>query len=146
MKNNNPIVLLLVAAVIVVLIFAMKGKGGNETNGVTGVTGASDYDKIETVRQAVEQLAGTSAVKSLGTDQGQWYIFDLRLIYQKDGEFYTKLAEKLGENFDSKLSNGDYLFIGVYPLRGSYRVYAGDPANENNMLYPEWKYSKLEKK
>ena len=143
MKNNNPIVLLLAAAVIVVVIFAMKGKGGNETNGVKGV---SDYDKIETVRQAVEQLAGTAAVKSVGTDQGQWYIFDLRLIYQKDGEFYTKLAEKLGEDFDSRLSNGDYLFVGVFPLRGSYRVYAGDPANENNMLYPEWKYTRLEKK
>ena len=143
MKNNNAIVLLLAAAVIVVVIFAMRGKGGNETNGVTSV---SDYDKIETVRQAVEQLAGTAAVKSVGTDQGQWYIFDLRLIYQKDGEFYSKLAEKLGEDFDSKLSNGDYLFVGVFPLRGSYRIYAGDPANENNMLYPEWKYSKLEKK
>lgn len=142
MKNNNPIIVLLAVAVIVVVIFAMKGKSGQESGGSSGV---SDYDKIETVRQAVEQVAGTAAIKSLGTDQGQWYVFDLRLIYQKDGDFYSKLAEKLGEGFDSKLSNGDYLFVGVLPMRGSYRIYAGDPANENNMLYPEWKYTRLEK-
>ena len=86
MKNNNPIVLLLVAAVIVVLIFAMKGKGGNETNGVTGVTGVSDYDKIETVRQAVEQLAGTSAVKSLGTDLSK----RRRVLYETGGEAWRE--------------------------------------------------------
>lgn len=144
MKNNNAIVLLLAVVVIAVVIIAMKGKGGEESTGAS--TGVSDYDKIETVRQAVEQVAGTAAIKSVGADQGQWYIFDLRLIYQKDGDFYTKLAEKLGDGFDSKLSNGDYLFIGVFPLRGSYRIYAGDPANENNMLYPEWKYTGLEKR
>ena len=141
MKNNNAIVLLLAVVVIAVVIIAMKGKGGEEST-----AGVSDYDKIETVRQAVEQVAGTAAIKSVGADQGQWYVFDLRLIYQNDGEFYKKLAEKLGDGFDSRLSNGDYLFIGVFPLRGSYRIYAGDPANENNMLYPEWKYTGLEKR
>ena len=143
MKNNNAIIFLLAVVIIVVVIFGMKGKSGQGSSSVPGV---SDYDKIETVRQAVEQVAGTAAIKTVGTDQGQWYIFDLRLIYQKDGDFYSKLAEKLGEGFDSKLSNGDYLFVGVFPLRGSYRIYAGDPANENNMLYPEWKYTRLEKK
>ena len=143
MKNNNAIIFLLAAVVIGVVIFGIKGKGGQGSSVVPGV---SDYDKIETVRQAVEQVAGTAAIKTVGTDQGQWYIFDLRLIYQKDGDFYSKLAEKLGEGFDSQLSNGDYLFVGVFPLRGSYRIYAGDPANENNMLYPEWKYTRLEKK
>lgn len=140
MKNNNVMILLLAAVVIAVVIFAIKGKSGEKT------TGVSDYEKIETVRQAVEQVAGTAAIKTIGTDQGQWYYFDLRLIYEKDGEFYSKLAEKLGNGFDSKLSTGDYLFVGVFPLRGSYRIYAGDPANENNMLYPEWKYTALEKR
>ena len=51
-----------------------------------------------------------------------------------------------GKFFYSKLSNGDYIFVGVFPLRGSYRIYAGDPADSDSMIYPEWKYKKLEKK
>lgn len=145
MKNNNVIIFLLAVAIIAAVVFAMKGKGGSEAGG-QAASGTSDYEKIETVRQAVEQVAGSAAVRSVGTDQGQWYVYDLRLIYQKDGEFFSKLKDKLGEGFDTQLSNGDYLFIGVLPMNNSYRIYAGDPANENNMLYPEWKYTRLEKK
>ena len=56
MKNNNALILLLAVVVIAVVIIAMKGKGGEEST-----AGVSDYDKIETVRQAVEQVAGTAA-------------------------------------------------------------------------------------
>ena len=105
-----------------------------------------DYEKIETVKTAMEELVATSAVSSLGSDQGQWYIFDLRVLKDHNETFYVELSKKLGKDFDSKLSNGDYIFVGVYPLRRSYRIYAGDPADSDSMLYPEWKYTRLKQK
>ncbi len=135
------IYLLLAAAIIAVIYFAI-----NQNKGESGSKGASDYEKIETVRKAMEELSQTAEAKTVSSDQGQWYIFDLRVLKDKTEPFYVKLREKLGKDFDSKLSNGDYLFAGIYPLRGSYRVYAGDPASKDSMLYPDWNYTKLEKK
>lgn len=65
-------------------------------------------------------------------------------MYEKDDDFFKKLREDLGEDFNWKLSNGDSLFIGVLPYRNSYRIYAGSP-DESHMLYPDWNYEKLEK-
>ncbi|MBR0132626.1 MAG: hypothetical protein IJM14_06050 [Lachnospiraceae bacterium] len=139
---RNIIYLLLALIIGVVIFFALKKNSSEKKEDNT----ASDYQKIETVKKALDELSGTSAIKTAGSDQGQWYIFDMRLIDEKTEAFYVQLKTKLGKDFNSKLSNGDYLFIGVFPLRGSYRIYAGDPADSNNMLYPDWKYTKLEKK
>ena len=138
---RSIIYLLLAAAVITVIYFAI-----NQNKEGSGSNGMSDYEKIETVRKTMEEMSKTAEAKSVGSDQGQWYVFDLRVLKDKTEPFYVKLREKLGKDFDSKLSNGDYLFAGVYPLRGSFRVYAGDPASKGNMLYPDWNYTKLEKK
>lgn len=104
-----------------------------------------DYDKIETVKKAMEKEVHTSSVRTVD-HLDSWNIFDLRLIYEKDGKFYKNLKADLGDDFDTKLSTGDYIFVGVYPVNQTYRIYAGDPADPNNMLYPDWKYTKLEKR
>ncbi|MCR5518231.1 MAG: hypothetical protein K6F17_06630 [Lachnospiraceae bacterium] len=135
----KKIIYLAILVVIGVCIYsAVKAGSKKKTD--------SDYKKLETVKAALEELASSSAVKTVSSDQGQWYVFDLRAAKEHDEEFYVKLVEKLGKDFDSKLSNGDYIFVGVFPLRGSYRIYAGDPADSDSMIYPEWKYKKLEKK
>lgn len=101
-----------------------------------------DYAKIEEVKKAGEKLAKTSKVKAFG-NQAAWYIFDVRAAYQKEDAFNKALQAELGADFDNQLSNGDYIFLGVYPANQKIKVFAGDPANPENMVYPEWKYTKL---
>lgn len=104
----------------------------------------SDYETIEQVQGAVVNAINAGAL-NIYENQVQWYIFDLRIMYRDDNTFTRLLKKNLGEDFNTKLSTGDYLFVGVLPYRKSYRIYAGDPADENNMIYPEWKYNKLKK-
>ncbi len=137
------LILLFMAAIIAALYFGIRKSSGSSDEAVDQTV--SDYEKIEAVKNAIKEVASSSVVTKIAEDQGQWYIFDVGLIYEKDGDFYKKLVEKLGEDFDPQLSNGDRLFMGVLPFRKSWRVYAGNPSNENNMLYPDWNYTGLEK-
>lgn len=104
---------------------------------------ASDYEKIETVQNAVISSIKSGAHYSY-SDRNQWYLFDLRVIYESNEVFYESIRNILGDDFNSKLSTGDYIFVGILPSRDSYRIYAGDPQDENNMIYPDWNYKKLE--
>ncbi|MBP0973499.1 MAG: hypothetical protein J5851_06285 [Oscillospiraceae bacterium] len=114
---------------------------------MTGCTGGGsskdDYATIETARSEMEKMAKSSTRSALG-DQGQWYIYDMRLMYQKDNDFFNQMKTDLGDDFDSVLSNGDPIFIGILPFRKSYRLYAGSP-DEAHMLYPDWNYEALAK-
>ena len=64
---------------------------------------------------------------------------------KKTEGMYKKIREGLGENYNTKLSTGDYIYIGILPYRGSYSIYAGNPEDENNMIYPDWNYRKVKK-
>lgn len=137
----KKIIMLLILAIVV--LFAVKGvttvkKAGEDKK-------AADYEKIEKVTKALEKVVLSKAILSFN-DRGRWYMFDLRVLKDKDEQFYKDLYKELGEDFDNKLSTGDYIFGGVLPYIQSYRVYAGDPTKESNMLYPDWNYTKLEKK
>ena len=103
-----------------------------------------DYEAIEAVHSEMESLKNSSMLKK-GGDGGQWNVYELGLMYEKDDEFFKKIRKDLGEDFHWKLSNGDSIFIGVLTLRNSYRIYAGTP-DEAHMLYPDWNYTALEKK
>ena len=103
-----------------------------------------DYDAITAVYNEMESLKSSSMI-SKGGDGGQWTIYELGLMYEKEDEFFKKIRKDLGEDFHWKLSNGDSIFIGVLPHRNSYRIYAGTP-DEGHMLYPDWNYTALEKK
>lgn len=106
---------------------------------------ANDYETIETVRSAVSKAATLKNMSGYG-NQAQWYVFDLRLIYQDSNKFLDAIRAELGEDFNNKLSTGDYIFVGILPYKQSYKIYAGDPKDENNMVYPEWKSTKIPKK
>lgn len=102
----------------------------------------NDLEIIQQVDEACERIAQSKEVYSLG-NAATWHIFDLELMYQKEGECYEALVDILGEDFSTVLSNGDRLFVGFLPFRQSYRIYAGDPRNDTSMIYPDWKYTKI---
>ena len=127
------------AVVLIVLGISLMKDKAPATDKTT-----ADYESIEAVHKEMESLKNTSML-SKGGAGGQWNLYELGLMYEKDNEFFKKMRQDLGEDFHWKLSNGDSIFIGVLPHNNSYRIYAGKP-NEDNMLYPDWNYSKLEKK
>ena len=132
---------LIVLIVIILIIYGVynmtSGKSGAKEN-----SGPSDHEIIQQVNEACQKIAISKEVQSLG-DAGAWHIFDLELIYQKEGECYEAFVSLLGDDFNTVLSTGDRLFVGFLPYRQSYRIYAGDPNNKANMLYPDWNYSKI---
>ena len=65
---------------------------------------------------------------------------------KKTEGMYKKIREGLGDNYNTILSSGDYIYLGILPYRGSYSIYAGNPEDENNMIYPDWNYSKVKKR
>lgn len=127
----------LVAAVLLGIVL-MKDKSPEKDKT------ALDYTAIEKVHDEMESMKNTSMLKKGGAG-GQWNVYELGLMYEKDDEFFKKLRNDLGEDFNWKLSNGDSIFIGVLPHNNSYRIYAGTP-DDNHMLYPDWTYTALEKK
>ena len=109
---------------------------------LSGCGSAEDYEKIETVRAEIAKIAAGSAMSDFD-DRGKWYVYDLRLMKSKNDELFKQLKADLGEDFDCLLSNGDPLFFGVLPFRGSWRLYAGTP-DDQHMLYPDWTYAALD--
>jgi len=103
----------------------------------------ADLEKIERVQAVCEQVANSVAVYSFGQEVNQWYIYDLELMLEEGNAANEVFMEELGSDFATKLSNGDRLFVGFMPRLRSYRIYAGDPKNEDNMVYPEWNYKKV---
>jgi hypothetical protein len=129
----------LIALIVIVLIiygvYSMTSKKAEEKVN-------NDLEIIRQVNEACQKIAVSKEVQSLG-DAGTWHIFDLELIYQKDGECYEAFVSLLGEDFNTVLSTGDRLFVGFLPYRQSYRIYSGNPSDKANMLYPDWNYTKI---
>ena len=105
----------------------------------------NDYEKINQIKEMCETIANSNYKYTFGSDTNTWYIMELEVIHQKDGDGYSKMEEILGEDFKTKLSNGDKIFVGFLPRTTSYRIYAGVP-EESNIIYPDWNYTELEKK
>ncbi len=105
----------------------------------------NDYEKIEQVKSMCETIANSDYKYAFGSNTNTWYILELEVIHQKDDAAYSKMEEILGEDFKTKLSNGDKLFVGFLPRTNSYRIYAGEP-KESNMIYPDWNYTELEQR
>lgn len=142
---KKTLIYLVLFLIIGIAIYAYIGKSKAETAEKAIANVNADYEKIEKVNKAMAKLSSSSAIRYFD-NQAQWYIWDVRAIYQSDNGFYKELKKELGDDFDSQLSTGDYLFVGVLPTYNKYKVFAGDPQAENTMLYPDWKYTKLEKR
>ncbi len=128
------IILVIVALIIVIGVSLLKDNKDNKAK--------NDNEKIEQLKNACGEMAESSYINSLGSDEAKWYVFELEFIHQPTNELQEQLEKILGEKFETSLSNGDRLFVGFLPYRGSYRIYAGEPTEEN-MIYPDWNYSKL---
>lgn len=102
----------------------------------------NDLKIIQQVDEACQKVAVSREVFSLG-NAGTIHIFDLELIYQNDGECYEALVSLLGEDFQTVLSNGDRLFVGFFPHRQKYYIYAGNPRDDACMIAPDWNYAKV---
>ncbi len=59
---------------------------------------ASDYEIIEAVHKEMDSLKSSSML-SKGGVSGQWNIYELGLMYQKDDEFFKKMRTDLGGGF-----------------------------------------------
>lgn len=100
-----------------------------------------DYEKIDIVLHALGNAAKDRAGRE---DLGHTLLaFDIRAVYENNRPILAAVKKELGEDFDSRLSNGDYLFGYIGGLQGTVKLYAGDPQNEANMIYPDWNYTKL---
>lgn len=103
---------------------------------------AADYEKIQQLEDACYKVAYSPLIFTLGSRQDTWYIFELEFIHQPENDVHEKLESLLGEDYVTKLSNGDKLFVGFLPYRQAYEIYAGKPSDEY-MIYPDWNYTKL---
>lgn len=134
-NEMKKLAILLLVLICGLLLFRGVSEKKDETK--------ADLEKIEQVQAVCEKVATSNAVYSFGQELNKWYIFDLELML-KEGNLANKVfMDELGSDFSTKLSNNDRLFVGFMPALGKYRIYAGDPKREENMIYPEWKYKKV---
>jgi len=129
--------ILILAIIVVIGFFVFNEVKSNNIE--------KDYEKIEQVQSMCETIANSDYKYTFGSNTNTWYVLELELIHKNDSAGYSKMEEILGEDFETKLSNGDKLFVGFLPRTNSYRIYAGEP-EESNMIYPDWNYTKLEQK
>lgn len=131
----KKMIVLLLIIICGILLLKVTTEKKNEIN--------ADLEKIEQVQAVCEKVVKSNAVYSFGQETAKWYIYDLELML-RDGNAANKLfIEELGSDFSTKLSNGARLFVGFMPGLRSYRIYAGDPKQEDNMIYPDWNYKKV---
>ena len=109
----------------------------------------ADYEKIQQLITATEKVAYSEATYKL--NEHAKYMLEVSSVNTQSEEFFKKLSEELGADFDGKLSNGDKLYVSIqqghrnntiYPI---YAVFAGG-YEEKDQLYPDWNYEKLQKK
>lgn len=145
---NSVLKYLLFIVLIAAIGFAIyKGVGnsGGTADGASATSKINDRDFVLAVIDATKSAASSCSLSSFG-NQAQIYICDLRMVYDKDGDFYKKIAAKLGSDYNTTLSTGDPVFVGIYPVNRAAKVYVGDPQDPNNMVYPEWKSTKISEK
>jgi len=106
----------------------------------------ADYEKIETLTRAVDDVAFEQETYQL--DRNKIYVYEIGKSFKGQDDFSERLKAKLGDDFQGELSNGDHLYVKVqisnkndvlYPY---YKILAGGYQDEN-MIYPTWNYSKL---
>ena len=105
----------------------------------------ADYAKIETVKSAMTKAVKSDAIVYMDNLSG-WTYFDLRIAKEERNAFYKAINKELGADFDTQLTNGEFLFVGVYPKERKFEIHIGDPKQDNSMVYPNWEYKKIKQK
>lgn len=103
-----------------------------------------DYARIDTVITSMDQLIHSPAFLSFG-DSRTIYQFRFRDIKNLGQDFFAKLSERLGTDFNGKLSNGDDLIGQINLHNQDFWIYAGT-TDTQNMIYPNWNYTPVPKR
>ncbi|MBR5347851.1 MAG: hypothetical protein IK125_01295 [Lachnospiraceae bacterium] len=103
-----------------------------------------DYARIDTAITSMDQLIHSPAFLCFG-DSRTIYQFRFRDIKNLGQDFFAKLSERLGTDFNGKLSNGDDLIGQINLHNQDFWIYAGT-TDTQNMIYPNWNYTKVPKK
>lgn len=103
-----------------------------------------DYARINTIVTSMDELIHSPAVLAFGNARviTQFRFKDIKGVEQ---EFYKKLLDRVGTDFNGKLSNDDVIILQINPITQHFWVYAGTTDTEN-MIYPDWNYTKVPKR
>lgn len=105
----------------------------------------ADYERIEQLRQECEWIVNSKYLYTI-EEVHAWNVYELSLIHKDETELLKRMEQDLGEDFETQLYNGDKLYVGFLPDMQMYRIYAGKAFEDEYMLYPDWNYTKLEKR
>lgn len=131
------VVLVIVVGIVIYVIYNQKEKQEEAM--------AADYERLEQLRQECEMIVNSKYLYTIG-DVHAWHVCELELIHKDENELLKRMEQDLGEDFETKLYNGDKLYVGFLPDIQKYRIYAGKAFEDEYMLYPDWNYTKLEKR
>lgn len=106
---------------------------------------AADYERIEQLRLECEMIVNSKYLYMIGNIEA-WHGYELTLMHKDENELLNRMEQDLGEDFETKLHNGDKLYVGFLPALQKYSIYAGEAFEDEYMLYPDWNYTKLEKR
>lgn len=135
--KKRLVFLVIVVGIAIYVIYSQKVKKEEAM--------AADYERIEQLRQECEWIVNSNYLYTIG-DVHAWYVYELALIHEDESELLKRMEQDLGEDFETKLHNGDKLYVGFLPDMQKYRIYAGVANEDEYMLYPDWNYTKLEKR
>lgn len=133
------LLLVLVACLVFFGIFLSEKKKKEDKN-----SKERDYSILKEVYAVNIDLAKTNSVKSFG-NLGVWYQFELEVMKEESNDYFKRLNQELGSDFETRLSNGDRIYVCVLPLYNSIKIFAGGTDEKTNMIYPDWTYTKLDK-
>ena len=103
-----------------------------------------DYARIDTIVTSIDELIHSPAVLVFG-DARTIYQFRFKDIKDVEQEFYKKLLERVGTDFNGKLSNDDVIYVQINAHTQHFWIYAGSTDNAN-MIYPNWNYTPVPKR
>lgn len=129
--------LVIVVGIAIYVIYSQKEKQEEAM--------AADYERLEMLRLECEMIVNSNYLYTIG-DVHAWHVYELALIHKDESELLKRMEQDLGEDFETKLYNGDKLYVGLLPDMQVYRIYAGKAFDDDYMLYPDWNYTKLEKR
>ena len=103
-----------------------------------------DYAKIEQMEAALKELMPRYVQSNFDVNEKEEYWMDGEFIESCPDEKLVKLIrEKLGDEFKYTLTNGDQIIIHACTYNINFELYVKSPGDDTNMIYPDWKYSKL---
>jgi|GEM_PF-3155449 len=105
---------------------------------------AADYARIDTIITSLDALIHSPAVLEFG-DARVIRQFRFRDIRDYKQGFFWELLNRVGTDFNGKLSNGDVIYMQINAITQAFWIYAGDTETEN-MIYPDWNYTRVPKR